>query len=65
VTGAFGHLRISRIDQSTAIVAGSAKNSERENFPLKSKAENLTDRQSGFDRRWNEFARKNQRDTMH
>jgi hypothetical protein len=37
-----------KIDQSTAIVAGSAKNSERANFPLKSKAKDFDGLAVGF-----------------
>jgi hypothetical protein len=37
----------------------------RANFPLKSKAKNLTDWQSDLDRQKKYFAHKNQRVTMH
>jgi hypothetical protein len=47
-TGAFDHLRISGIDQSTAIVAESARNSECADFPLKSKAKKFDGSAVGF-----------------
>jgi hypothetical protein len=53
-----------RLNQSTAIVAESAKNSGRTNSPLKSKAKNFDGLRSDLDRQQKSFAYINQRVTI-